>query len=245
VERSIMHNMRSAISHLLHVLLAASCGSLILGIAAISSIPALAQKSEMQLDLRTAQPQEQQGLGLPEIGSSGLSGESSRPYKYVLPLQVRIMSASVDGSGDFDLEVEVKNIGRTTIELPISRNISDFERKSGSFRREFLFGIRPVGSGPNVPPIIGVTVGSHAVPQSLVRLETQQSIRVLLRVESGWVRGALPKDKNVLSLHVTCDEWALKDDRYSIEFTAKQVLSLNTASLGFNDSTPTTAVSEP
>ena len=102
-----------------------------------------------------------------------------------------------------------------------------------------------MASESRLPNVVGVTVGSHAVPHSLVRLEPQQSIRVLLRVESRWVKSSLPKDGQKLRVEVICGESALKNDSFFTESTAKDVISGNTAELGFNDNLSTAAVSEP
>ena len=114
-----------------------------------------------------------------------------------------------------------------------------------SVRWETFVGNFLLASESTLPNVVGVTVGSHAVPHSLLRLEPQQTIRVLLRVESRWIKSSLPKDGHELRVEVTCGEWALKNDSFFIESTAKDVISGNTAVLGFNDHLSTAAVSEP
>lgn len=199
----------------------------------------------MLVDLTTPQRRGQEGLGVPGFGVSAAGGQQVDEHKYEMPLRVEIVRASIEKSGDFILQVKIENAGQVAVELPISRQVSDVQRTPGSFRRELSFTVRPVGSESRLPNVVGVTVGSHAVPHSLVGLEPRQSIRVLLRVESRWVKSSLPKDGQKLRVEVTCGEWALKNDSFFIESTAKDVISGNTAVLGFNEKLSTAAVSEP
>lgn len=240
-----MLNVRARIDHLPLPRISATPGSLLLVTALLFSIPMEAQKSGLLVDLTTPQSQGQDGLGVPGLGISAIEGQPVDEHKYEMPLRIEIVRSSVDKSGDFILQVKIQNIGQAAVELPVSRKASDVERKSGSFRRELFFTVRPMATESRPPNVVGATVGSHAVPPSLVRLEPLQSFRVLLRVESRWVKSSLPRDGKEIRVEVTCGEWALKDDSFFIESTAQNVISGNTAVLGFNDNLSTAAVSEP
>jgi hypothetical protein len=161
-----------------------------------------------------------------------------------MPLRLELTNASVNSSGDSILEVTVENIGKDTVELPISQNYADVEAKQGEFRRELSFGVRAANSESSRPNIIGVTAGSRTVPDSLVLIKPEGSIRALIRVESDWVRSSIPAGKKLV-LRVTCGGWALKGDKFEIESTAREIASANTATLGFNGGTPTAAISGP
>jgi len=240
-----MLNVRTRIDHLLSLRIPATRGSLLLVATLLFSIPMEAQKSGLLVDLTTPQSRGQDGLGVPGFSVGGIEDSPVDDHKYEMSLRVEIVRSSVDKSGDFILQVEIQNIGQTAIELPVSRKASDVERKSGSFRRELFFTVRPTATESRLPNVVGVTVGSHAVPHSLVRLESLQSFRVLLRVEARWVKNSLPKNGKEIRVEVTCGELALKDDSYFIESTAKNVISRNTTVLGFNDNLSTPTVSEP
>lgn len=158
---------------------------------------------------------------------------------------MEILRARVNRSGDFILQVRLQNAGAVPLELPLSRNVSDVERTFGTFRRELTFAVGPVSSDGRAPEFVAVMTGSHAVPHSLLRLDPEQSIRVLLRVDSRWVKDSLPRGEGEIRVKVTCGEWALANNRFFLESTAKDVLSGNAAVLGFNDDHPTAAVSGP
>lgn len=204
-----------------------------------------AQKPGLLLDLTTPPPRGQQGLGVPGFSSSWIEGQTRSEHKYELPLRVEILRAWVNRSGDFILQVRLENAGPVAFDLPISRNFSDVERTFGSFRREMSFAISSLSTDSRTSEVVAAVTGSHAVPHSLLRLHPEQSIRVLLRVDSRWVKDSIPRKERELRIKVTCGELALADNRFFIESTAKEVISGNIAVLGFNDGRPTAAVSGP
>lgn len=211
----------------------------------LASISSGAQKPTILLDLTAPPARDQQGLGIPGIGVSGTSGQMTKESNHDMSLQVEIVRAFAENSGDFIVEVKVENTGHAAFEFPISHKLSDVQRKQGAFRREFLFGVRPVSSETIAPSIVGVTAGSHAVPGSLVRLEPKESIRALLRLESSLIRNLFPTGKKELDLHITCSEWLLKDERFAIDSVAKEVVSENVARLSLNGNSPTAIVTGP
>jgi len=149
----------------------------------------------------------------------------------------------VTKAGDFVIEVDIKNVSRGEVELPISRQITDIERTFGAFRRELIFGVHATSAQNEEPYVVAVTAGSHAVPKSLLKLEPDKSVRVLLRIQSSWVRKSLPENEKEVSLHATCGEMALEDARFSIQSMAHEIVSQNAAVLGFSGDTPTAKIS--
>lgn len=219
------------------------CGALISAVL-FFSIAGDAQKIETVVDLTTPPPVNQQGLTVLG-GRVGGPSRSLVPQKYDLPLRLQIVRASADSSNDFILHIRIQNVGKTALELPISRNLSDIQRKPGRFRRELYFGVIAVPPLGGPSHVIAATAGSYAIAHSFLRLEPQQSYQVIFRVESAWVKSSLPAGKGEVQLHVFCGEWAMKDDQYVIESTAQEVVSENTSVLGFNGGTPLAAVSGP
>lgn len=213
----------------------------------ILQIPVAAQLAQRGTvtDLTAPQAQGQQGLGVPGGSGGGTSVGSLAPANYLLPLRVEIIHASVGDSTDFILEARIENIGPTAFELPISRNISEVQRTTGHFRRQFYFSVRPASSGTAEPWIAAVTAGSSDVPHSLMRLAPRESARVLLRVESNWVRKAIGKDEKQIPVSVSCGEWTLDDSRFLIRATARDVISTNVAILGFSADQPVAKNPQP
>jgi len=241
-----MLDVPTAKDHLLSVLRSASRGGLLLLAVLLFSTYMEAQEPPgLLIDLTTPPPQGQQGLGAPGFGSSWIEGKTGDEHKFHLPLRVAILRAWISRSGDFILQVGLENAGPVALDLPISRNFSDVERTFGSFRREMSFAISPVPADSRASEIVAAVTGSHAVPHSLLRLDPERSIRVLLRVDARWVRDSLPKGETALRIRVTCGAWALANNRFFIESTAEDAISGNIAVLGFKGGRPTVTVSGP
>lgn len=232
METSITRRTQAATERRSVLASAASLAALILAVAPGVSTTVAAQGREepLYLDLTTPPPIDQQGLGVPG-GEAGTFG----PSKYELPLQIDIISGSVNAAGNLILQVRLKNTGESSFDLPISRNISDVQRTPGGSRRQFVFAVRPTFPFKGELWTVAVTAGSTSVPHSLSRLQPGGSAQVLLRVESGRTKGAMPKGTKQFGVEVVCHEWTLYDDRYSVRAASQDLISSNAATFQVKD----------
>lgn len=212
--------------------------------------PGAAQKTagNLPIDLTTPGPPSQQGLGVPGNSGGGimdgpLAGPIGPP-RYELPLRAEIIRTSVSKDNDFILELQLENTGQAAFNLPVSRNISDVQGTPAASRRQFYFAIWPVSLESREAWTVAVIAGSASMHHSFLRLNPQESIRVLLRVESNRVKKAMPREAKQLDVRVVCSEWTLDDNRFFIHAKARDLASANIATLRFQDDTPVAPTSQ-
>jgi hypothetical protein len=220
-------------------------GSLILaatGVSVSGQRTDQASQSPPLLDLTDPVPATQQGRGLPGAtgGGGGLQTGSTDTSSFRLPLELRIVGASVGKAGDFVIEILLRNTGGVSFDLPALRDITKVEQPGNRSQRIFFFDVQPVRDGkPSGESVRGAaTGGSMSVRDSFLRIAPGESLRILLPTPMNLLKRSLAKAADQVEVHVVCDEWTLEDDRYFIHAIADKLPSTNTVFLGFRNGKP-------
>jgi len=173
-------------------------------------------------------------------GSGTYWREGQRSNRLQLPLSVHILKSSVNDTGNITVEILLKNMSDSGLDIPISRDISRVEQTASKSRSLFFLRAVPVYDGKLGDDSIGSgeTAGSLSIQDSLMRLEPGDSLRVLIPVTATSLKRALPKNGDRVEIRITCEQWHLDDQRYFIDSTSDKVLSVNTNILGFHDGKP-------
>jgi hypothetical protein len=185
------------------------------------------------IDLTTPPSRLQQGLGVPGSTGGGVGRTSLAPPKYHLPLQVQIARTSGRADGDFTVEVQFKNVGDIPFDFPIFRNISQVEQPGNKSRVVFFINIHPslVKDPESLPIGSAATAGSTSVADSLMRLESGESVMVALRVDGRRARRAARSGEKQVDIRVVCQEWTLEDGRFFLRAESKDTVSSNSAAV--------------
>jgi|SRR5882724_4235891 len=213
--------------------------TLLSGLVAINRPHNSSAPSQFTLDLTTPVAENQQGRSdMP--GSGTYWREGQRSNRLQLPLSVHILKSSVNDTGNITVEILLKNMSDSGLDIPISRDISRVEQTASKSRSLFFLRAVPVYDGKLGDDSIGSgeTAGSLSIQDSLMRLEPGDSLRVLIPVTATSLKRALPKNGDRVEIRITCEQWHLDDQRYFIDSTSDKVLSVNTNILGFHDGKP-------
>lgn len=189
----------------------------------------ISQAWQYTLDLTNPVPESQKGrTDMPGGGASWHTGQDTNPLK--LPLSVRVAKAFLHQNDNVVLEILIENTSDSSIDLPITRDISRVEQKASTSRKLFFIRAMPVHEGLAADDSVAVeqTAGSARVPDSLLHLEPHKSIRVLMPISLADLKKSLPLGTEQLDLRIVCLLWHLDDQRYSIDAVSESVNSLNT-----------------
>jgi len=212
---------------------------LLSGLVAINRPHNSADPPQFTLDLTTPVAENQQGRSdMPGGGANWRTGQ--RTDRLQLPLSVRILHSSVNDTGNITVEIVLKNISDSGLDIPISRDISRVEQTAGKSRSLFFLRAVPVHDQKLGSDSIGFgeTAGSLSIQDSLMRLEPGGSLRVLIPLTATNLKRALPENSDRAEIRIICEQWHLDDQRYFIDSTSDKVLSVNTKVLGFHDGKP-------
>jgi len=200
------------------------------------------------VDLTKPAPPDAGSMGVPGAAAGGIVGGDrpvSFPPRYDLNLELRIGRLFPPALGsrvaiepkppDFALELIVRNVGRAPFDLPIGRDQAKVQRPGNAERRTLSCRIRPESAENKIIdlPLAGLVFGSKSTPESLLRIEPQQSVLVLLPVDSAAIRGIVAKDATAADIRVVCKESMLSDDRFFVEKVSAQVVSQNAVTVPF------------
>ncbi len=194
------------------------CILLLSGLAVINRPDNLGKPSQYTLDLTAPVPESQKGRSdMPGSGATWRTGQ--KPSRYQLPLGVRILNSSIDADGDAILEILLANVDDSSVEMPISRDVSRVEETPGESRSLFVLRAVPVYEGQLGSDSIGFgeTAGSPNIEGSLMRLEPGKSIRVLIRLSAASLKRSLPKNRDRVEVRIVCAQWRLDNQRFFIE----------------------------
>ncbi len=194
------------------------------------------------VDLTKPAPPDAKSMGVPGVAAGGIVGGEhpiSFPPRYRLPLELTIRSLGPPAPGaraaiepkppDFTIELVVKNVSRLRFDLPVGRNPAESHRPANKGRRAFVCRIRPENAKEKLVdlPLLGSGYGSESDPHSLVRIEPQQAVLVLLPVDAAAIARLMAEEATTANVRVLCHEWRLSDDKYFIEKTSEDVESKN------------------
>ncbi len=210
---------------------------------ALSATPGQIPEVPPTLDLTAKAPTSEQGIGrLPgAAGGGGGSPTGTRGTpRYRLPLEIRILRSAITETGDFIIEVQLRNTGDIAFDLPASRDLTRVQRPGNKSQREFFFWVRPALNDQHEVVLGGAaTGGSTSVPGSYIRLEPGVPLGVLLPAAGNLITRSIPKGAKQAEIRVVCGEWTLADDRYFIQSEADELPSTNSISLNFRNQKPT------
>jgi hypothetical protein len=209
------------------------------GLVAINQPHNSSNPSQFTLDLTAPVPENQQGRSdMPGGGASWHTGQGTN--RTHLPLGVRILNSTVSATGDVTVEILLKNISDSSLDIPISRDVSRVEQTASKSRSLFFLRVAPVYDQKLGSDSIGSgeTAGSLSIQGSLMRLEPGASLRVLIPVTATSLKRSLPKKGDRVEIRIICEQWHLDDQRYFVDRTSDKVLSVNTIILGFHDGKP-------
>lgn len=212
----------------LPILLAIAIGTMFLGTETVcQDLPVL--------DLTKRPPADAKSLGVPGMAVGGVLGIGRLPLtppRYPLPLAARIQAvhpSRVSASGEFVIELVLRNAGETPFYLPQSRDSWTVHAEGNNEKRAFFFSVRffVPGKWEAEASVVASTSGAATLPDSLLRLNPQQSVLVLLPVRLTSIRHRLSHKAHDLSLQVICKEWTFEDDRYYIKTHSHELESEN------------------
>src|SRR6266478_1858305 len=208
--------------------------TLLSGLIAISRSHNSSLPSQFTLDLTTPVAENQQGRSdMPGGGANWRTGQ--RINRLQLPLSVQILNSSVNDTGNITVEILLKNISDSSLDIPISRDINRVEQTASKSRSLFFLRAVPVYDQKLGSDSIGSgqTAGSLIIQNSLMHLEPGDSLRALIPITATSLKRALPKNGDRVEIRIICEQWHLDDQRYFIDSTSDKVLSVNTNILGF------------
>lgn len=198
------------------------------------------------VDLTKPAPPSARSMGVPGAAYGGIVGGEHPvffPPRYKLPLELTIRGLGPPAPGaraaiepkspDFTLELVVKNVGGQPFDMPVGRDQAKVQRPGSKGRRTLVYRIRPENAKEKLVdlPLLGAVYGSESIPDSLLRIEPQQSVSVLLPVDAVAIARFMAKEANAAKVRIVCHEWALADDKYFIEKISDEVESQNTESV--------------
>lgn len=158
------------------------------------------------------------------------------PPRYQLPLQAKIRRVKPSRMGaeeKFIIELELRNTGDTPFYLPQLRDRWKVHPQGNKGRRTFLFSIKffQAGQWEEQSALVASTDGAETVPESLLRLDPQRAVLILLRGDLGPIQHRLSSELREVSLRVVCKEWTLEDERYFIQKRSENLESANDVSV--------------
>ncbi len=198
------------------------------------------------LDLTKPAPPNAGRMPIPGIAAGAIVGGERPvffPPRYKLPLEITIRGVRPPAPGaraaiepkppDFALELLVKNIGDQPFDLPMGRDPAKAHRPGSKRRRTFLYLIRPENTAAKliVLPLVGSADASESVPDTLLRIEPQHAVLVLLPIDLAAIARGLPKEATTTNVRVVCREATLADDKYVEEKISEDVESQNVVAI--------------
>lgn len=198
----------------------------------LSRLPLVGQESVIDLTLPVKNRSEPWTRRVP--GSFGGSGGGPPTVK--LPFRITVVGTNVkevDRRGDFTIDIDLTNVGRYVIDLPVSREASDVLRDEVTERRLGYFFIKylnPRQSTTDTNPG-AATVGSPGVVGSLRLIAPGETMRLRIPGTHYGVSGLMSATQKELVFRVGYSEARLTDSEFMIAQTSEQVLSVNTWSL--------------
>jgi len=230
----MVHAIKSPRLPALYMLLfcSASAATVIVGSQRLAS---QARETVGALDLTAEVPRDEQGYyhGIPGMSGGGASGGwqpgPGDTVRYRLPLGVEILHATPSKDGNFVLEVQLRNTGSETFDVPKSRNITAIEKPENRSRRILFFKVLSFLNGSNQGETLGsaTTGGSTSIPGSFITLHPRESLRLMLPASSNLITRSLMKESEKLAVTVTCQEWKLDDHRFFLSGISGELASAN------------------
>lgn len=212
--------------------------ALLVLLAALGTMAGRAQElATPVLDLTKPVPREQQIKAVPGISVGGVGGRPL-PSGYPLPLSVRLQSVSpqpVESGKKFTVELFLRNTGGSAFLLPASQNAVAVFKEGNKRRRSLVFSLLFVDprSGQQTSSVMAVAVASATVPDSTLRIEPGQQIRVLFTGDLGPVADWLRTDGlTTLHMRAKVSEWLSEDLRYFVKSESTPVVSDNAITVG-------------
>ena len=222
-------------------------GPLILALANFASATIGQEAQELPvLDLTKKRPVKGKPLPVPGASLEGIFRGGKTiiiPQPYRLPLETQIRTArpaDADPRGTWIVELELRNTGDTPFYLPHSRDPWTVHAEGNKGKRAFHFSVRffVPGKWETEASVVASTSGAATLPDSLLRLNPQQSVLVLLPVRLTSIRHRLSREAHDLSLQVICKEWTFEDDRYYIKTRSHDLESENFFRISLQPGTP-------
>lgn len=199
-------------------------------------LPDSSAKDLRVLDLTKPISHSKESMGVPGLEFAAVGGlGATSPRRYQLPLEVRIQAvkpASLGPGSKVIVEAILRNRSGSPFYLPASRNSLESHRPGTKGRRTFNFAIRFVAEEREaITSLMVATVGSQTLPESLVKLNPEEAILLLLQTDSLSISQWLSAGVRDVNIRLVCSEWTLEDGRYFVKELSEEVQSQNTAQL--------------
>jgi len=151
--------------------------------------------------------------------------------KYHLPLTAEIVGVSANKDGNFVIEVSLRNTDSAPFDLPSSSKLTTIEKPGNKSRRVFFFQLQPLGGRKASIVALGsaATAGSTNLPESFVRLDPGNSLKILLLASSDLISRSFGPQSEELAVKVICNEWRLDDNRFFLNGISDELTSVNKA----------------
>ena len=204
-------------------------------------------KAEQVIDLTKKRPVNAKTMPMPGSSAGGIVGGERpifEPPRYSLALEAKVRAIRRDSLAEGQklvIELLLRNTGKEPFYLPVSQDSYGTHHPGNTGRRTFLFSVRFVGgNGQSLDEDgIAATSGAESRPDSLLRIEPQKSVLVLLPADSTQASRRLPADAKTMAVQIICKEWSLEDSRYFIKSISHEIQSSNAVQIELPSRKPT------